>query len=138
MFFRVAKFLGDDTPEDFTVHLNQAIHSRSDTRAMGYLLLAALTLFPEGWAWSVSHITADHPLSPAGPGFSAQVWRNHDGKTFWQKHGTSNACAACVVGLKARAAMTEVDVADIAAATDALAEAEEKGMVPLSTLKEMT
>ena len=52
-FEDVAWVLGDDTPEDFHHHVSQAIRSGSDARAMGYLLLAAMTLGPEGCWWTM-------------------------------------------------------------------------------------
>lgn len=44
-----------EVSEDFKRHVAQALRSGSDTRAMGYLLLAALTLVPE--RLSVSHLS---------------------------------------------------------------------------------
>lgn len=45
--------VASDVPEDFLRHTSQAERSKSDSRAMGYLLLAALTLVPEGMGYDI-------------------------------------------------------------------------------------
>jgi len=45
LFREVEDFLGHDCPMDFRRHVSQAERSGSDSRAMGYLFLAALTLY---------------------------------------------------------------------------------------------
>ncbi len=76
-----------EVPEDFRRHVSQAVRSKSDTRAMGYLFLAALTLVPE----------------TDGGNFAGFLHA-----TFWQGSigdipNDGLALALCIAALKARA-----------------------------------
>lgn len=94
LFTEVEIYLGDDCPEDFSRHLEQARRSGSDKRALGYLFLAALTLVPEGRWWVVNSGVQSQSAR-------AQIDAGKPWETF-EGHGATPALALCIAALRAR------------------------------------
>ena len=100
-----------DVPEDFKRHVEQAMRSGSDSRAMGYLLLAALTLVPEGWYLDCL-TTGDADLSNSNPARRPRALicpnlKNDNGWKYGSQKGAAAtpALALCIAALKAREAV---------------------------------
>ena len=108
-FAVVGEYLGNSAPEDFDHYVKQAFRSRFNTRAMRYLLLAAMTLVPEGWRYHISGGKDD-------VGSNADVTRVDEAVVAEMHHsGTkghaTDATALTIAALKARAAMSESEAA---------------------------
>ncbi len=100
-FIDVNAKLGVSAPDDFQRHVSQAVRSKSDTRAMGYLLLAALSLVPEGWLWG---ITINDSRDIIGPSL-AQAFVAKAGDVFDRDYGHAEhaipAAALVIAALRA-------------------------------------
>ena len=86
-------------PDDFNRHVMQAAQSKSDSRAMGYLLLAALTLVPRGAV--LQNLTLRMQPEMGGKMYSAVVWH---GSLFPSGGQRSFELAVACAALKAREA----------------------------------
>jgi len=104
LFQEVAHLLGDECPEDFKNHTNLAYTSVSDTRAWGYLLLAAMTLVPEGWVIRKisTDIHVDHQDCPAHAELGETPWAHVSDDKITEGHAATPALALTIAALRAR------------------------------------
>ncbi|KKM06918.1 hypothetical protein LCGC14_1739130 [marine sediment metagenome] len=86
-----------DVLDDFDRHVSQAVRSMSDSRAMGYLLLAAMTLVPADALWSVGHRGDEYPGLFCGTVMPAKGPPLH-------VYARTPALALCIAVMKARQA----------------------------------
>lgn len=78
---------------DFDRHIAQALRSKSDDRAKGYLLLAAMAAVPEGW---------NIDLRKKGRSWHCGIW--HGAQNFY-RYGDIAACALLAAIIRANEAL---------------------------------